>query len=44
LRILEDKDSKLNVLRQMLTDGEESGKADHSYVSLMAELDAENYI
>lgn len=44
LRILEDKDSKLNVLRQMLTDGEESGKADHSYDSLMAELDAENYI
>jgi antitoxin ParD1/3/4 len=44
LRILEDKDSKLNVLRQMLTDGEESGKADYSYDSLMAELDAENYI
>jgi antitoxin ParD1/3/4 len=44
LRILEDKDSKLNVLRQMLTDGEESGKADYKYDSLMAELDAENYI
>jgi antitoxin ParD1/3/4 len=44
LRILEDKDSKLKVLRQMLTDGEESGKADYKYDSLMAELDAENYI
>jgi len=44
LRVLEDKDSKLNVLRQMLTDGEESGIADYSYESLMAELDAENNI
>jgi antitoxin ParD1/3/4 len=41
---LKNKDNKLNVLRQMLTDGEESGKADYSYDSLMAELDAENYI
>lgn len=44
LRVLEDKDSKLNLLRQMLTDGEESGKADYSYDSLMAELDSENDI
>ena len=44
LRVLEDKDSKLNVLRQMLTDGEESGIADYSYDSLMSELDAENDI
>ncbi|WP_018405729.1 type II toxin-antitoxin system ParD family antitoxin [Marinobacter gelidimuriae] len=44
LRVLEDKDSKLNVLRQMLTDGEESGIADYSYDSLMAELDTENDI
>ncbi len=41
LRVLEDKESKLNVLRQMLTDGEESGIADYSYDSLMSELDAE---
>jgi len=44
LRVLEDKDSKLNVLRQMLTDGEESGTADYSYDSLMAELDTVNDI
>lgn len=44
LRVLEDKESKLDVLRQMLTDGEESGIADYSYNSLMAELDAESNI
>ena len=42
LRVLEDKESKLDVLRQMLTDGEKSGIADYSYDSLMGELDAEN--
>ena len=42
LRVLEDKESKLNVLRQMLTDGEESGIADYSYDSLMDELDTES--
>lgn len=44
LRALEDKESKLTVLRQMLADGEESGKADYSYDSLMAELDDESNI
>jgi antitoxin ParD1/3/4 len=44
LRVLEDKESKLDVLRQMLTDGEESGVADYSYDSLMDELDAESNI
>lgn len=44
LRVLEDKESKLDVLRQMLTDGEESGTADYSYDSLMSELDAESNI
>ncbi len=44
LRVLEDKESKLDVLRQMLTDGEESGVAEYSYDSLMAELDAESNI
>lgn len=44
LRVLEDKENKLDVLRQMLVDGEESGIADYSYDSLMAELDAENNI
>lgn len=42
LRALEDKESKLDALRQMLTDGEESGIAEYSYDSLMAELDAES--
>ncbi|PHS12130.1 MAG: type II toxin-antitoxin system ParD family antitoxin [Kangiella sp.] len=44
LRALEDKESKLDVLRQMLTDGEESGIADYSYDSLMTELDDESNI
>ena len=44
LRVLEDKESKLDVLRQMLTDGEESGIADYSYDRLMSELDAESNI
>lgn len=44
LRVLEDKESKLDVLRQMLTDGEESGIADYNYDSLMDELDAESNI
>lgn len=42
LRVLEDKESKLGVLRQMLTDGEQSGEANYSYESLMEELDAES--
>lgn len=42
LRVLEDNESKLGVLRQMLTDGEESGVANYSYESLMDELDAES--
>jgi len=44
LRVLEDKESKLDVLRQMLTDGEESGIADYNYDSLMGELDAESNV
>ena len=42
LRVLEDKESKLGVLRQMLTDGEQSGEANYSYESLMEELDAQS--
>ncbi len=44
LRVLEGKESKLDVLRQMLINGEENGIADYSYDSLMAELDAESDI
>lgn len=42
LRALEDAENKLAVLRQMLTDGEESGVAEYSYESFMAELDQES--
>lgn len=42
LRALEDAESKLAVLRQMLIDGEESGVAEYSYESFMAELDQES--
>lgn len=41
LRLLEDKESKLNILRKMLEEGETSGVADYSYESMVAELDAE---
>lgn len=39
LRLLEDADSKLHVLRQMLEEGEQSGLVDYSYDALIAELD-----
>ena len=42
LRVLEDTESKFDVLRQMLTDGEESGPAEYSYESFIAEEDDEN--
>ena len=42
LRALEDSESKLQALRQMLADGEESGTAKYSYESFIAELDDEN--
>ncbi len=41
LRALEDSENKLDVLRQMLTDGEQSGIADYSYNTFIAELDDE---
>ena len=41
LRALEDTESKLDVLRQMLTDGEQSGIAEYSYDKFIAELDDE---
>lgn len=39
LRILEDTESKLNTLRRMLADGEQSGLADYNYEAFIAELD-----
>jgi len=40
LRLLEDGESKLGVLRRMLMEGEQSGLADYSYKQFIAELDA----
>lgn len=40
LRMLEDTESKLNTLRRMLAEGEQSGTADYSYNEFVAELDA----
>ncbi len=39
LRLLEDTQSKLEALRQLLIDGEESGLAEYSYHSFIEELD-----
>ena len=42
LRLLEDTESKLYALRQMLADGEESGIAEYTYDTFIAELDEES--
>lgn len=39
LRLLEDSESKLQALRHMLVQGEESGIADYNYQNFLAELD-----
>ncbi len=39
LRILEDTESKLNTLRHMLAEGEQSGLTKYSYGAFIAELD-----
>lgn len=39
LRLLEDSENKLTALRRMLKEGEQSGIADYSYESFIAELD-----
>jgi len=41
LRVLEDSESKLTALRQMLKDGEKSGVAEYSLNTFIAELDDE---
>jgi antitoxin ParD1/3/4 len=41
LRLLEERETKLSLLRRALTEGEESGTADYSIKSLNAELDDE---
>ncbi len=42
LRLLEDTQSKLDALRQLLIDGEESGLAEYSYDTFIKELDNES--
>lgn len=41
LRLLEERETKLSLLRKALIDGEESGTADYSLRNLIAELDSE---
>ncbi len=41
LRLLESSETKIETLRRLLKEGEESGFADYSYESLMSELDTE---
>lgn len=40
LRLLEDSESKLNALRRMLNEGEQSGLTDYSYETFIAEMDS----
>jgi len=42
LRLLEDSESKLEALRKMLVDGENSGESDYSLKSFISELDKES--
>ena len=43
LRILEDTETKLETLRELLDEGEKSGFADYSYESMVSELDNERH-
>ena len=43
LRVLEDQETKILNLRNMLVDGENSGVSDYSYDSLITELDKDNH-
>jgi len=42
LRVLEDQETKLLNLRNMLIQGEQSGVVDYSYENLLNELDKDN--
>jgi antitoxin ParD1/3/4 len=42
LRALEDQETKIMNLRNMLVEGENSGVAEYSYDSLISELDKDN--
>lgn len=41
LRLLEEREAKLSLLRRALVEGEESGTTDYSLEGLLAELDGE---
>ena len=41
LRLLEEREAKLSLLRRALVEGEESGTAEYSVEGLLAELDSE---
>jgi antitoxin ParD1/3/4 len=43
LRVLEEQETKLLNLRNMLVQGEQSGVADYSYENLLIELDQDNH-
>ncbi len=43
LRALEDQETKMLNLRNMLVEGENSGVADYSYDSLISELDKDSH-
>ena len=43
LRLLEDNVTKLETVRQLLTEGENSGFVEYSYDELVSELDDENH-
>ena len=43
LRLLEDNVTKLETLRHLLTEGENSGFVEYSYDELISELDDENH-
>ena len=42
LRLLEERESKVALLRRALVEGEESGPADYDLKGLLAELDSES--
>ena len=42
LRLLEEQETRLSLLRRALIEGEESGTADYSLNSLLSEIDGEN--
>ncbi|MCF6263287.1 MAG: type II toxin-antitoxin system ParD family antitoxin [Xanthomonadales bacterium] len=43
LRLLENSETRLKTLRQMLNEGEQSGISDYNYDAFMEELDSEKH-